>query len=114
VTLAVTFVACSACWGCSGGGAPGKFPPRPAGCEVSLFHGTPTSPTHNIGTVTATCGEDLTDEVCFRELKDQVCKLGGDVVWGVSDKPSISLGKKQLSGRAAHTKAPSADAGAGP
>jgi hypothetical protein len=58
----------------------------------------------NIGPVTATCGPDIRDDDCQRALLDQVCKLGGDLVWGVSDGPSMVNGKKQMSGRAAHTK----------
>lgn len=61
-------------------------------------------PTENIGPVSATCGADTKDDDCLRTLKDETCKLGGDVVWGVEDAPSMSLGKKKLSGRAAHTK----------
>lgn len=61
--------------------------------------------TDNIGAVNATCGESIGDDACVRELKDQACKLGADVVWGVSEKPSMALGKKKLAGRAAHTKA---------
>jgi hypothetical protein len=30
--------------------------------------------------VSAVCGDDIADEKCLRELKDQTCKLGGDVV----------------------------------
>jgi len=69
-------------------------------------------PTDNIGSVTAICGEDIGDEACFRTLKDETCKLGGDVVWGVAEKPSVSLGKKKLAGRAAHTKSPAGAASA--
>lgn len=96
-SLAALAVACSST-------PPGKFPARPEGCDVQLFHETPTTPTENIGSVSATCGDDVSDDDCARTLKDQVCKLGGDVVWGVEDKPTMKLGKKHLSGRAAHTK----------
>jgi hypothetical protein len=43
-------------------------------------------------------------EDCIRELKDQVCALGGDVVWGVSDEPRNASGKNEWDGRAVHTK----------
>jgi len=102
--LSVFFVLSLA--GCGGGApkTPSKYPPQPEGCAVQIFHDTPSMPTENIGSVSAICGEDIKDEECFRTLKDETCKLGGDVVWGVAEKPSISLGKKKLSGRAAHTK----------
>ena len=88
-------------------GAPekeGRYPKRPEGCAVQVFNESPSMPTDNIGSVDAICGEDISNDACLQTLKDQVCKLGGDVVWGVADAPSISLGKKKLSGRAAHTK----------
>ena len=72
---------------------------------MKVFPEAPPVVTDNIGPVTARCGADVKDEDCMRTLKDQACKLGGDVVWGVSDVPSKGTGKKQLAGRAAHTKA---------
>lgn len=81
-----------------------RYPAQPEGCEVKVFPESPPMPTDNIGPVNATCGADISNDDCLRTLKDQACKLGGDVVWGVSDTPSMSLGKKKLSGRAAHTK----------
>jgi len=39
----------------------------------------------------------------LRELKDQVCKLGGDVVWGVEPEPEHVDGRWKYHGRAAHT-----------
>jgi hypothetical protein len=41
---------------------------------------------------------------CLQTLKDQVCKLGGDVVWGVPDKPETIGDKNVWVARAAHTK----------
>jgi hypothetical protein len=89
---------------CGGPEKPSKYPKRPEGCEIQVFPASPAVPTDNIGPVTAICGDDISNDACLRELKDQACKLGGDVVWGVSDQPSVSLGKKKLAGRAAHTK----------
>jgi hypothetical protein len=60
--------------------------------------------TDNIGSVNATCGDDVSNDDCLRTLKDNACKLGGDVVWGVEPVPEIKNGKKHFSGRAAHTK----------
>ena len=73
---------------------------------MQVFHGTrmPTVPSENLGSVTATCGEDVKDEDCLVTLKDQACKLGADIVWGVDDAPVLAAGKKRLAGRAAHTR----------
>ena len=90
--------------GCSAPAKDTKYPARPEGCDVQVFHETPSVMSDNIGPVTATCGGDVKDDDCMRTLEDQVCKLGGNIVWGVSDTPANIQGKKQFSGRAAHTK----------
>jgi hypothetical protein len=88
---------------CGAGGPPSKFPARAEGCEVKVFKDAPRLQTENIGTVVAVCDESLSDDECVRQLKDEVCKVGGDVAWGVPDKPTLKDGKKRLNGRAAHT-----------
>jgi hypothetical protein len=70
---------------------------------VQVFHDAPTGPTTNIGPVHASCGADVSDADCLRTLEDQVCKLGGDLVWGVADKPRIWGDKNFWDGRAAHS-----------
>lgn len=98
---------------CGAAAAPtGPHPPRAEGCEVTVSEEPPSVATDNIGTVNATCGDDVSDADCLRTLKDQACKLGADVVWGVSPTPKMELGKKKLSGRAAHSKVSAGDAGA--
>ena len=82
-----------------------RYPARKEGCDVAVFPENPSMPTDNIGPVSSTCSEDTKNEDCLRTLKDEACKLGADVVWGVSDVPSSVLGKKRFAGRAAHTKA---------
>jgi hypothetical protein len=91
--------------GCAGApAAPASgLPPRPEGCSVKLFHEAPSEPTSNIGPVHASCSTEVSDTDCLRTLMDQVCKLGGDVVWGVSDKPRTWGDKNMWEGRAAHT-----------
>jgi hypothetical protein len=85
-------------------GEPSKYPPQKEGCEVQIFQETPTAQTDNIGPVSATCDESVPDQDCLRTLKDEACKLGGNVVWGVEPNPTKQLGKKKFFGRAAHTK----------
>ena len=90
--------------GCAGSPkSPALFPPRPEGCEVHLFHESPDVPTTNIGPVRVRCGLDVADADCVRTLEDQVCKLGGDIVWGVSDRPQVEGDKNYWQGRAAHS-----------
>ncbi len=81
-----------------------RFPARPEGCEVEVVReGPPSRPTTNIGPVSARCDESISQDDCLRTLKDQACKLGGDVVWGVPGEPSVRDGKQIWIGRAAHT-----------
>jgi hypothetical protein len=81
-----------------------RFPPRPEGCPVQIFENTPPMPTENLGTVRSRCATDVSHEDCLRELKDQACRLGGDVVWGVSDAPRVVGDKNEWDGRAVHTE----------
>lgn len=81
-----------------------KYPEQKPGCEVQVFPEEPSYQTDNIGSVSATCDERDTEEVCLRELKDQACKLGADTIWGAGEKSELKLGKKVRTGRAAHQK----------
>lgn len=71
---------------------------------MQIFQETPTAQADNIGPVSSTCDESVSDQDCLRTLKDEACKLGGNVVWGVEPNPTKQLGKKKFFGRAAHTK----------
>jgi hypothetical protein len=77
--------------------------PRDRGCAVQVYSDAPTLPTENIGPVTANCAEDDTREQCLRELQDQVCLLGGDVLWQIGG-PRREGNRQRMYGRAAHTK----------
>ena len=102
--LAATAAFASVASACGGGGAgDARYPRRAEGCDVTVFHGMPDGPTDNIGPVQATCAEEVAEADCVRTLKDAVCKLGGDVVWGV-DEPKKYADKLMWSGRAAHTR----------
>jgi hypothetical protein len=104
ISLLLSLLAAAPLAGCPEAAKDTKYPPRAEGCEVQMFHDTPSVMSDNIGPVTATCGADVKDDDCMRTLKDQACKLGADILWGVSDIPSNVQGKKQFAGRAAHTK----------
>jgi hypothetical protein len=81
--------------------------PRERGCAVRVIEGGVPEHTENVGPVTALCAEEDSADVCLRELEDQVCLLGGDVLWQV-DGPrpeATSNGMRQrMDGRAAHSK----------
>ncbi len=77
--------------------------PSERGCPVQVFPEAPTVKTENIGPVVAICDQDDTRDVCLRELEDQTCQMGGDVLWQV-EGPSPQGNKQRMTGRAAHTK----------
>jgi hypothetical protein len=74
-----------------------------SGCPVQVFDGAPPMKTENVGPVEAFCDADDSKDVCMRELEDQVCQLGGDVLWQV-EGPTLSGDRQRLRGRAAHTR----------
>jgi hypothetical protein len=78
--------------------------PSERGCPVQVFTDAPST-TENIGPVVAVCSPDDSRDVCLRELQDQTCLLGGDVVWQV-EGPTLdpTTNKQRMRGRAAHTK----------
>jgi uncharacterized protein YbjQ (UPF0145 family) len=71
---------------------------------VQIFEDAPPMQTDNIGTVRSRCAADISREDCLRELKDQACRLGADVVWGVATAPRVVAEKNEWDGRAAHTR----------
>ncbi len=94
---------------CGGPKTDPRYPPQPPGCAVQLFHGKIKSIAYdNIGGVDAICGNDIGLEECVKELKNQTCKLGGDLVYDVPDEPEKpSPDKIRLTGHVAHTRAAS-------
>ncbi len=83
-----------------------RYPPQPPGCDVKLFRGKVVSLTYDdIGRVVSICGIDISPESCLKELKNQTCKLGGDIVYDVPEEPlKPSPDKIKFTGRVAHTR----------
>jgi hypothetical protein len=77
--------------------------PRERGCAIQTFDQAPPMHTENIGPVAATCDQDDTRDVCLRELEDQACLLGADVMWQI-EGPVVQGNKQRMTGRAAHTR----------
>jgi hypothetical protein len=107
--LFAILVAAASLLAACGGGAKGdaRYPERPKGCDVKLFHGKVIGAVYDdIGRVDAICGTDIGVEACMTELKDQSCKLGGDIVYDVPNDPEKpSPDKVRYTGRVAHTRA---------
>jgi hypothetical protein len=78
--------------------------PRERGCDVRVIaEGGPPPGAENIGPVSAYCSADDPRDTCLRELQDQVCLLGGDVLWQL-DGPTPYGDKQRMRGRAAHAR----------
>jgi hypothetical protein len=80
---------------------------RQRGCALQIYSGSVPMRTENVGPVTALCNEDDSPEVCTRELADQACLLGADVLWQVDGPTPESTPngvKQRMHGRAAHTR----------
>lgn len=89
---------------CGGGGEKhSRFPEQPAGCAVTEYQDSPIVPVHVIGRVRASCGRSASADDCKRTLKDEVCKLGGNVVYEVKSAEGED-DRTILTARAAHTK----------
>jgi hypothetical protein len=101
------FIVVVALVACGGGGGNSKYPSRSSGCDITIFQNAPTGKTENIGPVSSSCDDQAptSKDDCLRELKDQACKLGADVVWGVEAEPEHVDGRWKYHGRAAHTAA---------
>jgi hypothetical protein len=81
--------------------------PRERGCNVQVFTDTLPTAIENIGAVTSLCSTADSREVCLREIEDQVCLLGGNVLWqaeGPTPEATSEGNKLRMRGRAAHTK----------
>jgi hypothetical protein len=106
VTASFVLLLASGC----GGSAPKtdpRYPPRPEGCDVKIYNTrTVDVPIDTIGHADAICATDLAIEQCILELKNQACKLGGDLVYDVPRDPLTPTPDKiQFKGRVAHTRA---------
>jgi len=82
------------------------YPPRPAGCDVKVFHGKVAGIVYDdIGRVDSICSNDMGRDQCIVELKNQTCKLGGDIVYDVPDDPEKPApDKMRYTGHVAHTR----------
>jgi hypothetical protein len=110
-TLTGLFLAAIALVSCGGNAKiDSHYPPRPAGCDVKVFHGKVAGIVYDdIGRVDSICGVDMGRESCLTELKNQTCKLGGDLVYDVPDDPEKpSPDKIRYTGHVAHTRIPGA------
>jgi hypothetical protein len=86
----------------------GKYPPRPSGCKIRVFH-TPAPDVKewdDLGVAHVDCYLDVGNVQCLQKLKMEACRLGGDMVYDVPKKPLRPTDQGMVyTGHVAHTKA---------
>jgi hypothetical protein len=70
--------------GCEGAPLDPRYPSQPPDCAVQVFEGRPSMPVDELGTI-ALSGY-------WRQTMAQVCRRGGDVVWGLKDGRAAARG----------------------
>jgi len=80
----------AAALGCGMFGPGGRYHRRDPSCAVTTLDAAPAAPHDDLGIVSVDCWAG--DEAGCKELfLDEVCRRGGDVVWGLGDPaPSTS------------------------
>ena len=68
---------------------PPKMPAKAKGCEVTVYRGAVPEGVNvtPLGEVVSDCGKNDADSDCIRALQNEVCKLGGNVVYEVPNAP---------------------------
>ncbi len=91
-----------------------KYPPRPGGCKVRVFH-TPAPDVKewdDLGIAHVDCPLDVGSVQCLRMLRMDACRMGGDLLYDVPKKPLRPTEQGMVyTGHVAHTKERPEDAG---
>ncbi len=82
-----------------------RYPPQSPGCKVQFFRTKvpDTIAYDHIGRVDVICGDRIPEGDCLRTLMDEACKLGGDILYDLSDPEKPAPDKVKFLARAAHT-----------
>ncbi len=93
-----------------------KYPPRPRGCRVHVYDGAApgVKDWDDLGIARVECPLDVGRVQCMARLREEVCRMGGDLLYDVPRK-GARPGEQAMvfQGHAAHTRAPEAGAAAG-
>jgi hypothetical protein len=91
-----------------------KYPPRPGGCNVRLFHAAAPDVKEwdDLGMARAECYLDVGAVQCLKRLRMEACRMGGDLLYDVPKKPLRPTEQGMVyTGHVAHTKENAAGAG---
>jgi hypothetical protein len=84
-----------------------KYPPRPGGCKVRVFHTAAPGVKEwdDLGMAHVDCELDVGSVQCLRRLRVEACRMGGDLLYDVPKKPLRPTEQGMAySGHVAHTK----------
>ena len=91
-----------------------KYPPRPGGCKVRVFH-TPAPEVKewdDLGVAHVDCALDVGTVQCLKKLRVEACRMGGDILYDVPKKPLRPTEQGMVyTGHVAHTKERADDGG---
>ena len=117
------FVAAWLLTACSGSSSAPRYPRRPPGCALAIYHQLPAGAWDDIGLAEVDCYIDEGEIACLSRLRTAACKMGGDIIYNVPKK-ALRPYERAMVYRAmvAHTRekqkkeedAPAPDAGSGP
>ncbi|HSS37981.1 MAG TPA: hypothetical protein VLT58_04370 [Polyangia bacterium] len=85
-----------------------KYPPRGRGCSVRIFNGPAPGVKEwdDLGVARVDCPLDLGRLQCRQRLREEACRMGGDLLYDVPKKPARPSEQGMVyMGHVAHTKA---------
>jgi hypothetical protein len=103
--LAVVVVVVGGC--ASSGTNNARYPRRPPGCELTVYHTAVPSIAawDDLGVAEAVCNIGVPVAECLRMLRAEACRMGGDILYNVPRKPFRPRDQvMQFRGQVAHTR----------
>jgi hypothetical protein len=91
-----------------------KYPPRPNGCKIRVFHtaAPEVKEWDDLGVAHVDCYLDVGAVQCLKKLRMEACRMGGDIIYDVPKKPLRPTDQGMVyTGHVAHTKLQSQDGG---
>jgi hypothetical protein len=100
-----------------GSAASTKYPRRPSNCKLALYHTpSPGVPAwDDLGVAEVSCYLDVGVQQCMQRLKEEACRMGGDIIYNVPSKPGRPRDQVLVyRAQVAHTRASDKKADQGP
>ena len=91
-----------------------KYPPRPNGCKIRVFHtaAPDVQEWDDLGVAHVDCYLDVGAVQCLKKLRMEACRMGGDIIYDVPKKPLRPTDQGMVyTGHVAHTKLKPQDGG---